>query len=78
VNFGIVPLTFVRQEDYDDVQQGDVLEVLDLRGALARQDSQVTVRNVTKNRTFTAAVELTRREADIILAGGLLNYTRLH
>jgi aconitate hydratase len=78
VNFGIVPLTFVREEDYDGIQQGDVLEVPDLRDALRRRGNQVAVRNLTKDRTFTAAIELTPREADIILAGGLLNYTRLH
>ncbi len=78
VNFGIVPLTFVREEDYDGIQQGDVLEVPDLRDALRRRGNQVAVRNLTKDRTFAAAIELTPREADIILAGGLLNYTRLH
>jgi aconitate hydratase len=77
VNFGIVPLTFVREEDYDNIEQGDVLELADIRGALSQRANQVTVRNLTKDRTFAAAVELTPREADIILAGGLLNYTRL-
>jgi aconitate hydratase len=78
VNFGIVPLTFVREEDYDGIQQGDVLEVPDLRDALRRRANRVTVRNLTKDRTFAAAIELTAREADIVLAGGLLSYTRLH
>ncbi len=78
VNFGIVPLTFAREVDYDDVQQEDVLEVPGIRGALTQRKRRVTVRNLTKNRTFAADIFLTPRESDIILAGGLLNYARLH
>jgi len=78
VNVGIVPLTFAREADYDDVQQDDVLEMPGLRDALQRRSKEVTVQNLTKNRAFTAAISLTPREADIILAGGLLNYARLH
>lgn len=78
VNFGIVPLILVREDDHDDVEQGDLLEIPDLRDVLSRRGNQVPVRNRTKDKTFAVAVELTPREADIILAGGLLNYTRGH
>ena len=78
VNFGILPLTFVREEDYDDLEQGDVLEIPELREALTLRRNQVAVRNLTRERTLAAAIELTPREADIILAGGLLNHTRRH
>jgi aconitate hydratase len=78
VNFGIVPLTFVRDTDYEQVQQEDVLEVPGIRDALARRKNRVVVKNITRNDTFAVAISLTPREADIILAGGLLNYTRFH
>ena len=77
VNFGIVPLTFAREADYDEVQQEDVLELPGIRDALVRRANRVVVKNVTKNKSFAAAISLTAREADIILAGGLLNYTRI-
>jgi aconitate hydratase len=78
VNFGIVPLVFAREADYDDVQQNDVLEVPGIRQALERGKKSVLVTNVTRGRTFTAEISLTPREAEIVLAGGLLNYARLH
>jgi aconitate hydratase len=76
VNFGIVPLLFAREEDYEEVRQEDVLEVPDIRDALVRKKNRVIVKNLTRNTTFAAALSVTRREADILLAGGLLNYTR--
>ncbi len=78
VNFGIAPLTFAKEGDYEEVQQGDVLEVPGMREALARREKQVVVNNLTRGTTFAAVISLTPREADIVLAGGLLNYTRLH
>jgi len=78
VNFGIVPLTFVKETDYGEVQQDDLLEVPGIREALAKRKDRVMVSNLTRNKTFAAAISLTPREADIVLAGGLLNYTRLH
>jgi len=78
VNFGIVPLTFVKETDYGEVQQDDLLEVPGIRESLAKRKDRVMVSNLTRNKTFAAAISLTPREADIVLAGGLLNYTRLH
>lgn len=76
VNFGILPLTFANPADYDRVDQGDELEIVDARKALESLAETVTVRNKTKHFEFQAKTGLTRRQADIILAGGLLNYTR--
>jgi aconitate hydratase len=75
INFGIVPLTFANGADYDQVEQGDELEVVGLREAL-KNGQPVTVRNRSKDREFKAAHSLTPRQADIVLAGGLLNWVR--
>jgi aconitate hydratase len=76
INFGIVPLTFVNEADYDGIDQGDELELPDIRAALERGDDPVTVRNVTKGTSFQAKHDLTERQRRIVLAGGLLNYVR--
>ncbi len=78
VNVGILPLTFAGESDYSEVQQEDVLEIPGIRYALARRKNRIVITNLTRNTTFAAAISLTPREADIILAGGLLNYTRSH
>jgi aconitate hydratase len=76
INFGIVPLTFVNEADYDGIDQGDELELPDIRAALDRGDDPVTVHNVSKGTTFQAQHGLTERQRRIVLAGGLLNYVR--
>lgn len=76
VNFGILPLTFVDEADYDGIEQGDRLQVEDVAGALRRGDDTVTVRNLTKGTAFPAKLGMTARQREIVLAGGLLNHVR--
>lgn len=75
VNFGILPLTFADAGDYDAVQPGDVLRLEGVRERLAAGDALEVV-NVTRDRRFRALHGLTPRQVEIVLAGGLLNYTR--
>ncbi len=76
VNFGIIPLTFADPADYDRTDLEDRLVIEDLRQQLAT--GSLKIYNETKGHTFTAAHTLSPRLIEIILAGGLLNYTRLH
>ena len=75
INFGIVPLTFVDPADYERIQQGDALEIAGLREALV-QNADVQVKDRTQNRTFEVRHGLSERQCEIVMAGGLLNYTR--
>lgn len=72
INFGIVPLTFADKADYDQVAQGDVLEICDLAEQLKR-GKKVTVKNVTRGKEIELQHSLTQRQIQIVLAGGLLN-----
>ena len=74
-NAGIVPLTFEDAADYDRIDQMDDLALPHLREELSSL-SDVTVENKTKGITFKAHAELTERQRDMVLAGGLLNYTK--
>jgi aconitate hydratase len=76
INFGILPLTFVNPADYDGVDQGDRLEIHGVREALA-PGKTVVVKNATKGKEFEAAHPMNRRQIDILLAGGLLPFTKL-
>jgi aconitate hydratase len=75
INFGILPLRFVDEADYERLNAGDVLEIPNVRQAI-RDGSQLTVRNVTQRYEFTAHHDLTPRQVEIALAGGLLNRVR--
>ena len=74
VNFGILPLTFADAADYDLVEQGDEVE---LPGVAARLESgePLTLVDTTKGATITLRHDLSPRQQQIILAGGLLAYT---
>lgn len=75
VNFGILPMTFVNASDYDKLKQDDVLEIADVRKAL-KAGNKLKVRNATQGYDFEAQFDLSTRQIDILLAGGLLNYTK--
>jgi len=76
-NAGILPLVFKNEKDYDSIDQMDELELPDIRKAIIN-NSKITVKNVTKDTEFEAEAVLSDRQRDIVLAGGLLNYTKLN
>ncbi len=74
VNFGLLPLTFVNNEDYDKLNDGDVLEIKEVRKAL-KGKKPIKIHNITQNTEIETSYDLSERERDIILAGGTLSYT---
>lgn len=75
INFGIVPVTFQNEKDYDSVGRGDKLTFPSLRREL-KSGSAVTVRNESRGTEFRAAADMDERSAAVLLAGGLLAYTK--
>lgn len=75
INAGILPFTFANSEDYDKISQGDELCLSDVR-KLIENNSPVVLKNKTKNEEYSLCYEFSKRQMDILLAGGLLNYTR--
>ncbi|MBQ1546218.1 MAG: aconitate hydratase [Clostridia bacterium] len=75
INAGILPLTFVDPADYDKIEQGDELVIENVREKVEKGEP-IVVKNVTKDMNIPVDCDLTERTRDIILAGGLLDYTR--
>jgi aconitate hydratase len=75
INAGILPLTFANSDDYDKITQGDELSLKGIKNAIVTNEPAVLV-NITKNEEYSINYELSQRQKDIILAGGLLNYTK--
>ena len=73
VNFGILPLTFENENDYNLFDLGDTIEMPDMKNRL-KSKSGITLKNVTKNKEVKVTHTLTPREIDILCVGGLLNY----
>ena len=70
-----MPLQFADPADYDKVEPGDVLVIDGLLDAI-KSSEKVKVRKPNGAFAFVAKLELSDRERDILLSGGLLNYTR--
>src|SRR5690625_3931378 len=75
VNFGILPITFVNESDYDQLEQGDVLRLTGIRSKI-QQGNELTVTVVHKNIEIPVQHGLSARQIDILLQGGLINWVR--
>jgi aconitate hydratase len=75
INFGILPLTFQTETDYELVDAGDELYIEAIRGAV-EQNKPITIKNLSKGIDFKVCYDLTKRQRDIILAGGMLSYIK--
>ncbi len=74
INFGILPLTFSVESDYDYIDQEDILEMTETKRIIAG-DGKFLMRNKTKGTAFYVTCILSERQKQIILAGGALNIT---
>jgi aconitate hydratase len=75
INFGIIPLTFKTESDYDLIDSGDELEIPDIRKVLS-ENKPLFVKNLTKGKQFEVNYELSERQRNILLAGGMLSYIK--
>jgi len=75
VNFGIVPLRFLNPADYESIEQGDELEMPDVRASISA-GRPVVVRNKTQKAEYKLAPKLSPRQVEMLLSGGLTNYLK--
>ena len=75
INFGIIPLTFKTESDYNLIESGDELEIADIRDVLSQYKPMI-VKNLTKGKEFEVNYDLSERQRDILLAGGMLSYIK--
>ncbi|WP_173918420.1 aconitate hydratase [Halobacillus sp. Marseille-Q1614] len=75
VNFGILPLTFVNESDYDKLEQGDVLVFKDLlKGIQQKQGIEVEVKG--KGIKIPLEHALSTRQLEMMEKGGLINWLK--
>lgn len=75
INFGILPVTFVNVEDYDKLEQGDVLQFSNIHEAI-QTSSEMFVSVKGKDFTFKVQHALSNRQVNIIIKGGLINVVK--
>jgi len=72
INAGIMPFTFKNEEDYNKVQQGDVLKLKDIYAGM--DNGSITLINVTTGEEIPLVCSFTDRQKEILKAGSLLAY----
>jgi aconitate hydratase len=75
VNAGILPLIFREPLDYDKILQGDELELCNLRDTVGTGGDFI-LKDKTNGAEIHLYCDISQRQKDMLLAGGLLNYTR--
>ncbi|MCL2054600.1 MAG: aconitate hydratase [Oscillospiraceae bacterium] len=76
INAGILPLTFADEADYDKISEGDNIELANIRKQIEEGKNEFVLNNKTNGAGIKVNCDLSGRAKDIILAGGLLDYTR--
>jgi len=71
INFGIIPLTFVMEADYEQINAREEVMIPNVRELLAENKPLIAQIN---NREIAVNYSLTDRQRQILLAGGMLAY----
>jgi aconitate hydratase len=74
INFGILPLVFANPGDFDSIEQGDEVRISGIRIAIADGKTEIPVS--VDGREIITRLEVTERERQILLAGGILNLAK--
>ena len=74
INNGIVPLEFINEDDYEDIDLMDEIIINDIKDALVK--GEVKAINATKESEYNLKADLTEKEIEVIKAGGRLNYLK--
>ncbi len=75
VNFGIAPLEFINKNDYDKFSLNDEVEIINIRESIEKGEP-VKVRNVTTGEEIEVTYNLTPKQKEVLLGGGLLRYIK--
>ncbi len=74
INYAVLPLTFIHEAEYEALDAEDRLEISGLRQLLENGTTTIPVHNLTKQAILETSLEVTERQRQILLAGGLLRF----
>ena len=74
INFGIVPMTLKNESDYDRVSEGAAIRIDGFAEAV--RSSKAASLTLESGEKVELSLNLTPRQREILLAGGMLNYTK--
>lgn len=71
INFGILPLEFANNNDYDMIRQGDAIDINNVISSINRNRNLVI-----ENKGIKLKYDLSDRDKKIMIAGGKLNFIK--
>ncbi|WMJ79075.1 aconitate hydratase [Clostridium sp. MB40-C1] len=74
INNGIMPLVFKNSSDYNDIDEFDEIIIEDSVNSVKK--GEVTIKNKTKGRTYLMKLEVSDRQKEMLIKGGLINSIR--
>ena len=75
VNFGILPLTFANADDYAKIESGDKIR-MECVCSCIENGKPLTLINETKSTEIAVEYDLSDRQRNTLLDGGLLNHVK--
>ena len=75
INFGIIPFTLFNEDDYDKIDMGDEIYIEGFAEAVKNKDVAILVNKRTGD-VIPLNLNLTERQREILLSGGMLSYTK--
>lgn len=75
INNGILPLVFASEADYDTIELNDELVIENALEAV--KSGKANLINKTKGLTYVMLLEVSERQKEMLLAGGLINLIKL-
>lgn len=78
INFGILPLEFINQKDYDSIEKGDSISLENLREQVQKNDEILVkiIKSSGQEKQFTAKHSMSKRQIEVLLNGGIINTFR--
>lgn len=75
INSGILPLTFKNKGDYDNLSKEDEIELNDVINSI-KYGKEICIINHTKNIEIKVLNNYSKRQIEVLLEGGYLNYVK--
>ena len=75
INFGIIPFTLFNEDDYDKIDMSDEIYIEGFAEAVKNKDVAILVNKRTGD-VIPLNLNLTERQREILLSGGMLSYTK--
>ncbi len=74
INSGIIPMTFKNPDDYDKIDKFDKVTLKNVKESII-ENRDIILYNETKDEEYLIISDFSQRQKDMLLAGGLLNFT---